>query len=178
MVKYRKRLSYTPILEKACKTLKPQRILEWGPGDSTSLMAKLCPDADILSIEDDPAWYPKNKRRHGGAANVEMLLCHKGHGYITLPLRYVVMGQDFEYDLIFIDGEANTRVDCLVVASLVINLDGLVILHDAERKSYRAGLEAFAFSKTFEDEFTAIAAIGVEGFNGMLGKNEADTNLV
>ena len=52
------------------------------------------------------------------------------------------------FDLIFIDGRFRRR--CLEVAFKSLNPNGLVILHDAERRQYHSSLPLFKFSEMIE----------------------------
>jgi predicted O-methyltransferase YrrM len=56
-------------------------------------------------------------------------------GYATWPLRR----DGFQPDLVFVDGRR--RVDCVTVALDVLAMDGLIVLHDAHRPNYQAGLK-------------------------------------
>ena len=136
--------SFKPLLTKWCKAVKPSRILEWGPGESTLLMEKLRPKAKILSLEHQKVWYKKWVNHFGVEGNVLLLLSEaseedrsdKEWREYTNPTY-----SDMKFDLIFIDGRE--RVKCLEFAKKVISDKGVVILHDSERGEYAEGIKLF-----------------------------------
>jgi predicted O-methyltransferase YrrM len=134
--------SYRPLLGKWCELLKPKRILEWGPGESTELMMKLCPDAEIISIEHNKVWFEKWK--HLGCVNLKE--APESDRNNPLWERYCwPEGLDIDnkgkFDLIFVDGRE--RVRCLKNSKAFISKDGVVILHDSERNEYKPGIELY-----------------------------------
>ena len=155
--------SYRELLVYLCRALSPKKILEWGPGESTLLMAKECPDARILSIEHDRGWHENTKQRTRELSNVELV--HVPHleqfggarGYVTYPLRRLLQAKEelHSFDLIFVDGRS--RCDCLTIASLIVSPRGLVVLHDSARRNYLDGLNMFPAWKQYWDITTAVA---------------------
>jgi len=143
--------SHAPILKKLCEQIRPEAILEWGPGASTAALREAAPHARILTIEHDPTYYQKARAQFAHCDRVEvkhLVIGTKGRsqGYITYPFRRLLReraaGSEGEgYDLIFVDGRH--RVDCLTVASLLLAPGGVVALHDAERPRYERGLAVF-----------------------------------
>ena len=139
--------TYLPVLQWACRTHRPVRILEWGPGRSTEEMLRLCPNAHILSIEHDKRWYERWRLALDVNGRLELTLLNhtlspaRDTGYATYPLRHSKGG----FDLVFVDGRS--RCDCLVVARLALRPKGIVILHDSERKAYREGVDYFEWHR-------------------------------
>lgn len=127
---------FKDVLAEQCLTLKPRRILEWGPGYSSQLMHECCPKAEIISIEHDEKWYNKAIEKHGKYATIYLVpLNGKPSKYSTWPLL-----QKFDlFDLIFIDGRQ--RLSCLIVASQILNSSGRIILHDAKRLEYKPAID-------------------------------------
>ncbi len=156
--------TYRPILTTLCEQLAPRRILEWGPGDSTILLANACPQANILSIEHDVRWYERIRQRTAASPRIEiahvphMLPLGRSAGYVTYPLRRLLRaGRELAYyDLIFVDGRS--RCDCLTVAWLLLATRGVVVLHDAERSNYHDGLHVFPAWLALPDIGVAVAA--------------------
>lgn len=140
-------LSYLPVLRRFLEAHPAPRILEWGPGRSTIMMAEWSPSARILGIEHDPGWH----RRCLGIAerfpNVEVVLqrvsLRPGESgcYATFPFH-----RADRYDLVFVDGRL--RCDCLAVARRVVSPEGVVLLHDAHRANYRPGTALFSSCET------------------------------
>lgn len=124
---------FEDILIATVKRLKPKRILEWGPGFSTDVFVHLCPDAYILSIEHQEAWFARQKARFNGLVDLKYLALGMASKYETYPLRQE------PFDLVFVDGRR--RRGCLLTASQVVTPGGVVVLHDAERSSYRDAVD-------------------------------------
>jgi hypothetical protein len=119
------------------------RILEYGAGRSTKLIASKC--NSITSIEHQPSWYetvletlPENAslllrtpdlpyREGGDDGSYEQF-----KSYVEAPL-----GSTF--DIIIIDGRA--RVACASICHLLCKSGGFVFIHDFERSEYKAALE-------------------------------------
>lgn len=158
----RTQTSYKPVLERACRIFQPKRIVEWGPGTSTTVLAKACPGAKILSVEHDPRWYRDSNARHGHWPNVSMAL--KEEGYVTYPLAYF---RDQDIGLAFVDGKGTWRVDCMVIAYLMLGYNGVMVLHDANRKEYQIGLEVYPYKKYYADHFTTFACKDAETLEKM-----------
>jgi len=141
--------SFSGLLEKYCKSLKPKRILEWGPGESTIMMAKWCPEVQIYTVEHQQKWYDfwlgefitKNIHKR-----VKLLLYEGPEDERNDP-EWILYTQPLhldcpvKFDLIFVDGRE--RVRCMEYAKKVLNSGGVVILHDAQREEYAKGIEMF-----------------------------------
>lgn len=134
--------SYEASLRAVCRELAargtPIKVLEWGSGASTCLIHCELPPAHILTIESEPDWAAKARARYGAYAEcVEesiKMACH----YDCYPL---TKRPKDRYDLIFVDGRR--RVGCLVTAREVCAKNGIIVLHDAGRLQYAAGLRLF-----------------------------------
>jgi predicted O-methyltransferase YrrM len=130
---------FESVLRKWLSKNNPKTILEYGPGFSTKVMIEECPSAKITSIEHDKKWFLKAKKQFSN--NINLILKEsrnrKSH-YACWPL---MQDEVPKYDLIFIDGRR--RVECLLVGLHVLKKDGIVILHDAERKEYQHGISLY-----------------------------------
>jgi predicted O-methyltransferase YrrM len=135
--------SYQKTFQKYLSTVIPKQVLEWGPGYSTYMLASLCPDVKIYSIEHDLNWLSITKERLQ-PFNKRVEIIHKN---VNAPAcQYATYGYNLfdkcgPFDLIFIDGRR--RVECCMVALDIISSDGIMILHDAERKSYRRVIDKY-----------------------------------
>jgi hypothetical protein len=119
--------SFTKTLSDVCITVRPNRVVEWGPGLSTQLIHTLCPLSQHVAIEHSPKYskiaadaYPFVELRQFGIDSPKS-------AYASCVMR------DAPYDIAFIDGRR--RVEC-VLCAFVNNPDIIIILHDANRWQY------------------------------------------
>jgi len=141
-------LSFEKLLRKYLRLIKPRRILEWGTGYSTTIMAEECPNAKIDTFEHDEKWfYLHYNKYHRQLPNVTFHLRPLEEGYVTCP--------SSQYDLIFIDGRE--RVRCMQTARKIVSATGVVILHDSERERYASGKALFRIIE--EKDGTAVMRI-------------------
>ena len=126
---------YQDTLAAVCRKVAPMRILEWGPGYSTELMRKLCPEAEIVSIEHSAKWH---KAIEGQVPHSQVLFVPiKGldtDEYPAYPLKHKLG----KFDLIFVDGIS--RNACLITAAQVLRRGGAIVLHNAKSEKYRPAL--------------------------------------
>lgn len=147
-----KHSSYSAVLRHVCRKLHPRQVLEWGPGLSTAIIAKECPQASILSIEHSPK-YAESAVAICPSAEIKCLeISMSGgasQGYVNYPLMAAIENGkiDNRYDLIFIDGRF--RNDCLVAARLLVSKGGVVILHDSHRDNYHPATLLFSHRQDF-----------------------------
>ncbi len=127
--------SYVPLLCKYLRMVEPKRILEWGTGESTKIMHQVCPDADIYSVEHNPAYVNEYQHLAGISQKIHLYYCPINNGYTAFPL---ILGG--KYDFVFIDGLDTTRPECLNTVLDVLNEGAVVILHDSERLEYRQAI--------------------------------------
>lgn len=103
------------------------RVLEFGCGDSTIWLSKLCDR--VTSIEHDPDWFAKIQPQ---VPNVELLLEHRP--YYNVCQRY----PDETFDIVLVDGR--NRKGCIRESALKVKPGGLLLLDDAEREYYKLGI--------------------------------------
>ncbi len=127
--------SYVPLLCKYLRVVQPKRILEWGMGESTKIMHRVCPNADIYSVEHNPAYVEEYRYLANISPKIHLYHCPINNGYTSFPL--LVGGK---YDLVFIDGLDTTRPECLNTTFDVLNEGAVVLLHDSERVEYRQAI--------------------------------------
>lgn len=145
--------SYLPTLEGVINLLKPKRALEFGSGKSTLILSKYLDTVD--TVEHNVSWVKRNKLPD----NVNMIFEPNEERY---PL---VTGRFNNYDLIFVDGIE--REKCLVRAKEVLEFNGVVILHDAEREKYRDAINSYTY-KIWEDRgHTVILTMNEDVYRGV-----------
>lgn len=112
-------------------------ILEWGPGWSTKYFLEHFPEATIHSIEHDKEWYDKAVQVFGKEKRVKLYWVPnsgnpgRNQGYVSYPL---ILNQYFQ--LALVDGRQ--RIDCAAIAAMVVDEDGIVLVHDYEaRPNYK-----------------------------------------
>jgi predicted O-methyltransferase YrrM len=145
--------SFESILQKWIQKIQPFVILEWGPGRSTEIMCETCPGASITSIENQKSFAEKASKALPSVRVVHAAIPEYGPSqYPCWPLLNAI---DVKYDLIFVDGRQ--RVSCLLTSLKVLNKNGVVILHDAQRPHYKHGIELF--DKVDDDGDTVVLKI-------------------
>lgn len=142
-------LSFVPLLRKYLDLTKPKMILEWGPGASTEIMTRRCPNALIHSIEHDIHYYAQSQERLKGNHNIHIYFIPLEKGYSTAPLRFPECGQ---FDFVFVDGRR--RVECLKTGLKVTTPNAVIMLHDSERPEYTEGKRLFRIVE--ESDGTAV----------------------
>ncbi len=138
--------SYKDLLTYACIKFQPKNILEYGPGGSTEVMLEHS-QAHIHSVENVHRWF--DEARHNFGDNDRVTL-----HYIKEHDEYVSSDFGLKYDLIFVDGLCDWRVDCLKAAIGKLAPSGYVILHDSERSKYNKGKELY--KEIFEVDGTTL----------------------
>ena len=122
--------SFIPLLKKHLLLRCPKRIVEWGSGMSTILMATECPEAEIITLESDMDWFLYWARQFRDFRNIKLYPLKVEANYVEAALG---MGK---FDMAFVDGVDTTRPACIEVAAKVLNPDGCCVVHDTERQEY------------------------------------------
>lgn len=133
--------SYTDLLEKYLKIVKPKRILEWGPGYSTRIMMRKCPKAEIISYENERRWFQKYRNEFSNKIKHILIEAPEDDRQHTTWKQYTNPSVKEKFDLIFVDGRE--RVRCMKTANKLLNENGVLILHDSDREYYKEGIELF-----------------------------------
>ena len=128
--------SYKNLLIKTLKEKKPKTIIEWGTGRSTMLMRKICPNAEIHSIDNDLKWYLRWRLGIFGA-HLYYMPINRGYTSPNFIEKY--------FDFAFVDGVL--RVDCMKTALKLLKDDGLLMLHDSSSKEFQPGIKMFKIVK-------------------------------
>ncbi len=129
-------------------------ILEWGSGGSTHYFTKFLQKEGIeyewVSIEYNKDWFEKIKQEVSLDTGIKMYLFDAGNG--SLKQRHTEMDEyiqfprtlEKKFDLIFVDGRKRRR--CVLEAKSLLTPDGVVLLHDAQRKYYQCVFKEFSDS--------------------------------
>jgi len=147
------------IITELLERKKPKYCLEWGSGYSTYYFPKyLNENALWISIEHDEYW--ANAIKHMIRGNIKVYHIppnnypwtdpHNDGSYADLK-NYVEFPKSLgmKYDFILIDGRA--RKDCLICALDLLNSEGVVVLHDANRKYYLESCKLYKYQVLFTD---------------------------
>lgn len=125
--------SFVPILNKYLYEIKPKKCLEWGPGKSTSVFLKnISNDSSLISIEHNINYFNQAKTNIGSDSRWTLLLnsvTKRSSSYAHCIFNY-----GYNFDLVFVDGRR--RVECCFAAMVKLNKNGIIILHDSNRKTY------------------------------------------
>jgi predicted O-methyltransferase YrrM len=116
-------------------------VFEFGSGNSTRFFAQRV--AKVVSVECDRGWY--EKLRGELPPNAELLLCEP---YAVDAYLGHLRAQPQPFDMIVVDAE--DREACLRAAPERLSERGVVVLDDAERPNYQAGVQhllALGFKK-------------------------------
>jgi len=128
-------------------------VLEWGSGGSTEHFTKFMRDHKIkyewISIEYNGEWAKKVQSLK--IPNTKVVLFDVGNSSLKQP-RNVDMEDYINYpftlnkkfDLVLVDGRRRRR--CLINASKFVKDDGVVLLHDAQRKYYHCAFDNYKWS--------------------------------
>lgn len=128
-------VSYKPTLILLLNNLLPSRCFEWGSGKSTKIISDHPVVNTLDSVEHNPEWISKLT----GTLNEKVNLIHEPDECLYA----LVQGRFDKYDLVFIDG--NIRDFCLLKAKKLLEENGVVILHDAERYEYQSGINFYKY---------------------------------
>jgi predicted O-methyltransferase YrrM len=149
------------IISEILRRKKPKTCLEWGSGYSTAYFPKnLEKDSLWVSIEDNREWYEKikpiisrpNTKIYCVPANSHYqpdVYTGDAHSdfkdYVEFP-----QSLGMKFDFILIDGKV--RKDCLLCALDILNKEGTVVLHNANRKDYSEALRHYTHQVLFNED--------------------------
>lgn len=120
--------SYQQTLIAVIHETKPKKAFEWGSGKSTYTISKRVESLD--SVEHDSMWLITRP-----IENTNIIFQDNMNIY---PL---IKGRWDKYDLIFVDGRK--RSECLAEAKGMLESEGVVMIHDAERERYQDAIHSF-----------------------------------
>lgn len=138
--------SFSDTLYKVLDEIKPQRIFEWGPGVSTTIMALHPEVKSIDTVESDNEWYQRALLNKVADTQVYFEQDLEKYPYVK--------GRHEKYDLVFIDGRE--REKCLDVTHSLLLDKGVVVLHDAERPSYLPHIRTYRYIHFTDNGHTVV----------------------
>jgi len=108
-------------------------VFEWGSGGSTCWFAKRV--RSVTSMEHDLDWYESVAGEIDalGLTNIKQLFIKDRDDYIH--------GRVGVYDVILIDGEPGTRIECLKLAMNRLRKSGMLVCDDFEWDEFSEGRE-------------------------------------
>lgn len=132
--------------------VRPLRMLEWGCGVSTFYFSQRLPYGSSWdSVEHEASWHAEMSKiqeswpvnglnLHLVPPDGDYLLQEEGgfHNFRKYILHAAKLGESF--DLILVDGRA--RVECMAVGWDRLSPGGIMLLHDAQRPDFDAGIPA------------------------------------
>jgi hypothetical protein len=110
-------------------------VLEFGPGYSTTIFLRHT-NAEIQSFETDVYWYERYRRL---LASPRLRLFYRENGWSLRELQAYRRA----CPLVFIDG--GDRMKELIECYDLIDVDGVVFLHDAHREEFEEGIRMYPF---------------------------------
>ncbi len=134
--------SFKSTLIKVLAEFKPKTVFEYGPGQSTLIMQDFPSVERIVTVEHDIAWFHKWANQLGSKVSLVLQEDLKKYPYFIT---------DKQYDLYFIDGRE--REICLELCN---RPEGIVILHDAERESYKEYIQQYKHIFMEDDGHTCV----------------------
>jgi len=143
--------SYVDVYADLIRTLRPQLVLEWGPGRNT-IMA-LQSGARVVSIESEKRWIPDGANQRWTC----ILAQERSPDYLRL------WGCD-DADIFFVDGRR--RSECLAALHLMCKPSAVVCLHDAQRIRYQKALGLFDFVEFRHRGFAVASKIALPPAGG------------
>lgn len=135
---------------------KSSIVFEWGSGNSTKYLSKLC--NRIISIENDHGWFDKLKI--GLDENIELRFIPAGGNAVGDPSdvnsysskSVLFGGRDFSdyvkvidiypdgyFDLVVVDGRS--RTSCIAHAIKKVSKGGMLLIDDLWREHYKNGID-------------------------------------
>jgi hypothetical protein len=127
---------------------KQHTVFEFGSGNSTYFYGKYA--GLVVSVEHDKEWY--NKIVSTKPENSEMIFCElvRDGDYCRVPIKL-----EEKFDIIIVDGR--DRVNCCKQSINALSDNGVIVLDDSERETYKDGIN-FLKTKGFKElRFTGIS---------------------
>jgi hypothetical protein len=151
--------AYTSLL----KYIKPQRILEWGPGLNTEIALDL--GIKVVSIEHQNQWlYDKFNINHSP------ILTDLNSDF------YIQKNEKLDYDLYFVDGRR--RQEILVQIKNKATGSYLACLHDSQREKYQEYINLFKYKKELCEGFIVLSDFPYDLFFNLNGNFYMKNNFL
>ena len=164
------------IIQSLLERGRPKRILEWGAGYGTIFFSQNCKEFENwVSVEHIGEWAEKIRSMNTDP-RVEIVHIEANNPVLTDPgqdggydnfKEYIEYPTQLEpFDLIIVDGRA--RTECLKKSRNLLRGNGIVILHDANRKHYRPFPTGFTDEILFEDYRTLEGGLWIASMDGAI----------
>lgn len=127
--------SYMDTLLAILSHFQPQRVLEFGSGKSTGVLAMAPSVKELYTIEHSQEYFSSFNK--AAFDNLEMRLITDANEYPKSFNRTKL------YDLIFVDGLQRTR--CMREVKPYLSYSGILMLHDAGRVEYEEGIRLYKY---------------------------------
>lgn len=147
------------ILKELLLNLEPKRCLEWGAGFSTIYFPQFFDhDFQWHSVEHSDDWVQEIETlsEHDSVSIHHVPADHDYHsdkaddGAYQDYKAYIEYPSDFElFDFILVDGRA--RSECVKKAHELLNDNGVIVLHDANRTHYHEYFDMYTHQELFLD---------------------------
>jgi len=106
-------------------------LFEYGSGNSTLFYSQRV--KTVTTVEHDKEWFERMGSSVSGNVHLVFRSLDSGENYVQAALE---AGKKF--DIIIVDGRK--RVDCIKSCLAALKENGIVVLDDSERESYREGI--------------------------------------
>ncbi len=145
-MKYKEIDLFTELLQ----NLRPKKVLEYGCGFSTLYYPALLPEgAEWISVEHNVEWYEQiaseiedNSDKVRVFNKKPDITTYPDDGYYKDFKSYIHFPEQFgPFDLILVDGMA--RESCIEEGMKMLTPDGILVIHDCNRKKYQPYLKKF-----------------------------------
>ena len=160
------------LIKEVIQKIKPVYCLEWGCGYSTLYFPDFIDKkATWLSIEHDFEWFNRiNTLNCNSMVEINYIESSINNNKIEFN-NYLSFPKSIsnKYDLILIDGRS--RVKCITEAVNLLNENGVVILHDANRKRYHNVFNLYKYSEYFQSPYK-------DAYGIWLGSNDIPINYL
>ncbi len=166
------------IVTEILRKKQPEYCLEWGAGYSTLQFPVLSDQVkQWISVEHDDDWAVKINSMNMN--NKVSVVCVKPNNDVSPGAEKYNDYKDYieypdslglKFDYIFIDGRA--RSECLAKARALLNTQGIVVVHDANRSDYHKAFTPYKEQILFSDMRY------VKGGGCWIGSNDLDLKEV
>jgi len=147
--------SITPLIYNIVKLMKPERVLEWGPGQTTHAFLMGDPNLNVVTYESEPKWSKeyqkqlkeKDESMYDRVAWVTVVDKAELYTNPNFP--------DNTFDMVLIDGIF--RITCLPSAHRLVKPGGIVLIHDSQNPEVWGSVETdLELYHTYQDRIQPI----------------------
>jgi glycosyltransferase involved in cell wall biosynthesis len=156
---------YLPRLKEVAKGRDISKVMAWADSSTVRNIMEVLPEADIFAVHYTNDSFPK-----GVTSKIAKIPNYGASKYAYWPIK---QGWK-DFDLVFVDGRR--RLGCMVVARQILSDTGILIIHDAERNSYKPGIDMFAEVKSFDGGRTRVLKLPANVSEGDNSEDEEGDN--